>query len=220
MKWLPHNFFTQAFEGRTFLYNLAVFVWISVSIGVPVFVLYNNDCSVENVMDFNELLSSYGIKVDADVYHIDENPDDWSLWVEKQLLNCIYNNGLIIVLWSVGLKILLQDGSQNCRIQMSSGHIFRASLRSIMQQYLNHFVLVSFDPVSLEELPPFLRHKTVYIIPITNIPESISPSEIFHHTGFTHLEDLTATVFTHNDTTSLVDLSLTTEVLQPSKKSE
>ncbi|XP_065891904.1 uncharacterized protein [Dysidea avara] len=92
---------------------------------IPVFVLYNNDCSVENVMDFNELLrSSYGIKVDADVYHIDENPDDWSLWVEKQLLNCIDNNGLIILLWSAGLKIPLQDESQNCRIQMSSGHIF------------------------------------------------------------------------------------------------
>ena len=193
------TFFTQDFEGRTFFYTAWLFfVWISVSIGIPVFVLYNNDCSVENVMDFNELLrSSYGIKVDADVYHIDENPDDWSLWVEKQLLNCIDNNGLIILLWSAGLKIPLQDESQNCRIQMSSGHIFRASLRSIMQQYLNHFVLVSFDSVSLEELPPFFRHKTVYIIPIANISESISPSERIHHTGFTQLEDLIATVYNH-----------------------
>ena len=165
------------------------------SIGVPVFVLCNNDYSVENVMDFNEILSSYGIKVDADLYHNNENPDDWSLWVEKQLLNCIENNGLIIVLWSVGLKIPLQDESQNCRIQMLSGHIFRASLRSIMQQYLNHFVLVSFDSVSSEELPPFFRHKTVYIIPIVNIPKGISPSEIIRHTEFTQLKELIATVY-------------------------
>ena len=61
---------TQLFlpKAAPFLYSLDVFVWISVSIGVPVFFLYNNDCSVENVMDFNELLrSSYGIKVDVDL---------------------------------------------------------------------------------------------------------------------------------------------------------
>jgi len=158
------------------------------SIGVPVFVLYSNDCSSDNVQDFIGLLRYYGINADTDLDHIDKNPNDWSLLIEKQLQNCVHHNGLIILMWSTGLKIPLQD-EKNRRIEMSSGHIFRASLRTIIQEFLDHFVLVSFDPVSWEDLPPYLRNKTVYNIPIATIPDDTPPSDI------ADLNDLVATVY-------------------------
>jgi len=157
-----------------------------ISIGVPVFVIYSNDCSLD-VQDFIGLLGQYGIDADTDIYHIEENPNDWSLLIEKQLQNCLRHNGLIILVWSTGLKIALQD-EKNCRIEMSSGHIFRASLRAIIQEFLDHFVLVSFDPASWEDLPPYLRNKTVYNIPIAKIPDDTLPSDI------ADLNDLVATV--------------------------
>jgi len=169
---------------------------VIVLVDVPVFVVYNNNYSAENVLEFTGLLRSYGINADADIYHTSDNPDDWSLLVENQIKYCIDNNGFVILLWSDGLAGPLQDETQNNRIQMSHGHIYRATLRNLIQEHLNLFILVSFVPVSIHNLPPHFKDRTIYIIPMDEIleRENLSNDYILHDAKFIELKNLLATI--------------------------
>ena len=162
---------------------------------VPVFVAYYKDYSVETVLNFTDLLRNCGINADVDIYHTSDNPDDWSLLVENQIKYCIDNNGFVILLWSDGLAGPLQDETQNNRIQMSHGHIYRATLRNLIQEHLNLFILVSFVPVSIHNLPPHFKDRTIYTIPMDEILERENLSnDILCDAELIELKDLIATI--------------------------
>ena len=98
-------------------------------------------------------------------------------------------------MWSDGLAGSLQDETQNNRIQMSYGHIYRATLRNLIQEHLNLFILVSFVPVSVHNLPPNFKDRTIYTIPMDEIlgTENLSNGTLCD-AKFIELKNLIATI--------------------------
>jgi len=140
-----------------------------------------------------DVLRHAGVDCDIDLYHTNENIQDWSHWTSLSIHYCAAKKDYILLVCSPRMIALLEETVGNPRINMYAGYIDRLTLRNLLQKHTNSF-LPLIDPTSMSVVPPILSGKTTYYFSFNRIPQNISIEQLLDHPDFTSLRGLVATI--------------------------
>ena len=166
-----------------------------------VFIMYakeDHDPNGDQVLMLSDVLRHAGVDCDIDLYHINENIQDWSHWTSLSIHYCAANKDYILLVCSPKLLSLLEDTAGNLRINMCAGHIDSLTLRSLLQKYTDSFILL-IDPTLSHLVPPILSGKITYQFPFSKVPLNITTDQLLDHPDFTSLRSLVATASGHEE---------------------
>jgi len=134
-----------------------------------VFIMYakeGSDPHGAKVLNLSDLLNNCGIDCTIDHYYANDNVPDWSFWVTRHIEHCIASeNGYILLVCSEAMFTLLEETSDNCRIQMMHAHIDRQTLKTILVENRLKFLPVVIDEKQRNFVPLCLQEKTIFHFP-------------------------------------------------------
>lgn len=158
-----------------------------------------DDHNGEKVLCFSDILRHCGVNSDTDIYHANENIADWSFWVNKAIELCTAaTNGYILLICSQAMISILEETSDNAKVEMVYGHIDRLTLRHLILSNIPKFIPVFIsDHSNREYVPISLSGKTYYHFPyelMNNFSQYVTPEEILRYREFASLKTLIATL--------------------------
>ena len=153
----------------------------------------DHDPNGDQVLMLSDVLRHAGVDCDIDLYHINENIQDWSHWTSLSIHYCVAKKDYILLVCSPRMIALLEETGGNPRINMCAGYIDRLTLRNLIQQHTNSFVPL-IDPSVSNVVPPVLSGKTTYHLSFSRMPQNISIDRLLDHPDFTSLRSLVATL--------------------------
>ena len=159
----------------------------------------DDDPTGDKVFNLSHVLRKSGVNSDADIYHANENVQDWSFWVNKAIEHCATTtNGYILLICSQAMISILEETTDNVRVQMVYGHIDRLTLRHLIVSNTRKFIPVFIsDHSDPEYVPPSLSGKTFYHFPyelINQYPQDVSPEVLLRYKEFASFKGLVATL--------------------------
>jgi len=159
----------------------------------------DEDPAGHKVQSLSDILHYCGVDSDVDIYHANKNIPDWSFWVNKAIEHtAAATNGYILLICSQEMISVLEETSENAKVQMICGHIDRLTLRHLIVSNTRKFIPVFISDQSIEEyVPPSLSGKTYYHFPyelINKIPQGATPDQILRYRQFSSLKSLVATL--------------------------
>ena len=169
---------------------------------VSVFIMYakDDDPKGEKVHCFSDMLRQCGVNSDTDIYHANDiKIVDWSFWVNKAIELCAAaTNGYILLICSHTMISILEETSDNAKVEMVYGHIDRLTLRHLILSNIPKFIPVFIsDHSDAEYVPISLSGKTYYHFPyelMNRFPQYVMPEEILRYKEFASLKTLIATL--------------------------
>jgi len=176
-------------------FTLCVYLKACVFIYSSVFIMYakeDHDPNGAQVLMLSDVLHHAGVGCDIDLYHINENIQDWSHWTSLSIHYFAAKKDYILLVCSPKMLTLLKETAGNLRIDMCAGHIDSLTLQNLLHKYTDSFILL-IDPTSSDCLPPILSEKTTYQFPFSKVPQNITTDQLFDHPDFTSLRNLVAT---------------------------
>lgn len=162
------------------------------------FIVYakeENDCYGDQVLALSHFLNDCGIACDVDLYHINENVIDWSFWVAKNMEHYYASHhGYVIMVCSPTMISLLEERSDNARVEMVVANIDRLTFRYYLQQGVHKTFPLFINNPSTNYVPPILSGKTCYNFPYDKIPENVPAHELLNYPDFALMRNLVATL--------------------------
>jgi len=156
-----------------------------------------NDPLGDQVLCLSNLLNGCGIECDIDLYHNNDVVNDWSYWVGKRVEYHITSQyGYVILVCSPTMISILEETSENARVEMVAANIDRLTLRHYLQSGAKKF-LPLFINDSSANVPPNLSGKTSYHFPydkLSQLPRDIIAHQVIEHPEFASLRNLVATL--------------------------
>ena len=162
------------------------------------------EASEEQVLCLSDLLCRCGIDCEVDLYHTDDNVDNWASWVGEHLKQCIdASYGYIILVCSQTMMSTLNNTNTNDRIEMFSAYIDRLSLLQYLEKGAPKTLPLFLTNSPHNFVPANLSGKTIYHFPYDKLPEEINEVEqindlvlqkILDHPDFGSLRNLVATL--------------------------
>ena len=151
------------------------------------------DPNGDQVLILCDVLRHAGVDCDIDLYHINENVQDWSHWASLSMHYCAAKKDYILLVCSPRMIALLEETVGNPRINMCAGYIYRLTLRNLLQQHTNSFIPL-IDPSLSSVVPPVLSGKTTFHFSYSRVPQNVTVEQLLDHPDFTSLRSLVATL--------------------------
>ena len=162
------------------------------------------EASKEQVLYLSDLLCCCGIDCEVDLYHTNDNLDNWASWVGEHLKECIdATYGYIILVCSQTMMSALKNTNTNDRIEMFSAYIDCLSLLQYLEKGAPKTLPLSLTNPPPNFVPANLSGKTIYYFPYDKLPEEINEVEkindlvlrkILDHPDFDSLRNMAATL--------------------------
>ena len=153
----------------------------------------DHDPNGDQVLMISDVLRHAGVDCDIDLYHINENIQDWSHWMSQYIHYCAAKKDYILLVCSPRMIAVLEETVDNPRINMCAGYIDRLTLRNLIQQHTNSFIPL-IDPTVSYMVPPVLSGKIMYHFSFSRVPQNITIDQLLDHPDFTSLRSLVATL--------------------------
>jgi len=153
----------------------------------------DHDPNGHQVLMLSDVLRHAGIDCDIDLYHINENIQDWSHWTSQYIQTCAAKKDYVLLVCTPKMITFLEESLDNLRIDMCVGYIDRLTLRNLLQKYTKNFIPL-IDPTSSHLVPPVLSGKITYQFPFSKVPLNITIDQLLDHPDFTSLKSLVATL--------------------------
>ena len=143
----------------------------------------------------SNLLYNCGIICDTDLYHVNENIIDPSLWVDNHLRNHLDSPNCYIILMCspTMMSLLMDERNPTVCIEMVASYINCWILNHYLQQNPQKFLPFLVDDTPADCIPPILSEQTCYRFPydrLCEISEGISAHELLKHAEFASIRDL------------------------------
>lgn len=153
-----------------------------------------SDPSGLTVSCLSDLLNACGINCDIDLYHVDDNVMDWSVWMDE-CLKCHVTNEhcFVIMVCSSTMISALEEKNDDACVKMVEGFIHCQTLRYYLKEYAQKFLPLCINDPSPNCVPPSLG-KTCYYFPydklLHEIPEDATTDQLLNHPDFASLRNL------------------------------
>ena len=148
----------------------------------------------DHVWYLANLLYNCGIMCDADLYHVDENIIEWSLWLDIKLRDHLDSpNSYIILMCSPTMMSLLMDDSTTVHIEMVASYIDCWILKLYLQKNPQKFLPFLVNDMPMDYVPPILSQQTCYHFPydrLCKMPKGVSAHEVLNIPDFASIRNL------------------------------
>ena len=161
----------------------------------------DDDPNGNKVETLSCVLRQTGINSDTDIYHSNDNIQDWSFWVNESIEQCVEaGNGYVLLICSRAMFTVLEKTADNVRVQMVYGHIDRITLRRHIVSNTKSFLPIfisDFPDLDPQYVPSSLSAKTSYHFPyelMNKMPDHFTVEEMLDDKQFTSMRSLIATL--------------------------
>lgn len=137
------------------------------------FIIYIKESDPErsHILFLSNLLRKCGVNCYVDLYHSHVNVVDWSQWTSRRIRFCISKKGYILLECTQAMFASLEYTEDNHCIQMAIAHVDCNTLKYYVRNHTDRFIPFYTDDSSSGHIPPCLSTKTVYQLPIGQLPQ-------------------------------------------------